>query len=311
MLINHVLSNNVESKIFNSFVDYFRKFLSDQCELIVSINAIDNADIYHYYRPQFELKFKQPSVVTIHHDFADIDTSLNFEKNLLKKYKQAKKIICLNTQQQKFLAKYRLYNTHIIPHGVNKKIFSRKIHSKNIKKDKLTLGVFSRRYARRVKGEAYLYELVKRLDKSKFNFIFVGQDRSHEYNYVTNLGFAAEVYDYVPYRLFNELYQKIDLLLILSLFEGGPACLPEALHSATPVISRKIGMIEDYLDDNILLISGDLQQDINNFEKLADMKTSFFAKMCKQAEINAQDIPSWQDIVQNYENIYKEVVSKQ
>ena len=45
---------------------------------------------------------------------------------------------------------------------------------------KLKLGVISKRYDRRFKGEVYQEELMLRLDPERFSFIFVGAGRTED-----------------------------------------------------------------------------------------------------------------------------------
>ncbi len=110
------------------------------------------------------------------------------------------------------------------------------------------LGLVSRRY-RGIKGEARLEELFQHLDRARFAFVFAGSGRSEDAARARAAGFAAQQWEALPYPLFGRLYEAMDVLLVLSDFEGGPACLPEALGAGVPVASRPVGMVPEWLRD--------------------------------------------------------------
>lgn len=268
VVINHVMSNDVQSGIFFDILRYFERYRPNDSHIVVSKGPVDGADIYHYHRPHLEKELKGNSVCTVHHDLSDTDNWLAYE-NFDPLYRQASKIICLNSNQRKFLNKRGIKKTELIPHGYNSEIFSL-LDNVSIEKEKITLGLVSKRYGRKVKGEEHLYEIVKRLDPTKFSFLLVGEGRSKDASYIKDLGFEVRVYEYLPYKLFGSLYEEINALLMLSLYEGGPANIPEAIVSGTPIIGMNVGMVSDYVKDreNGVLLTGDADVDalkIDNF----------------------------------------------
>jgi len=104
------------------------------------------------------------------------------------------------------------------------------------------LAWFPKRYGRRVKGEAYFRELSKRIDTDKFKFLLVGEGRDLTAVELESFGFEVQSFDYMPYKMIASFYAKIDALLVTSIFEGGPANLPEALVTRTPVFTTPVGM---------------------------------------------------------------------
>lgn len=306
MLINHVMSNDVQSSIFNDIINYFEKY--GKHKYIKSIKPIENADVYHYHRPNLENKLEEKSLVTVHHDLNELDGWLNIN-NFLDRYKETKKIICLNTNQKKYLEKININNTVVIPHGYNKDYLLQK---KEIKEDKnkMTLGFFSKRYPRKVKGEAYLFELSKRLDPTKIEFILVGENRSFETKFLRNFGFDVRLYESIPYSTLCSLYQEIDMLLMLSNFEGGPANIPEAVYTRTPLLSKNIGLVTDYIsEENGLIIEGDLTKDLNKINKLIEndfYELKELKKKCILKEYN--NLFSWEEVISLYEKEYEKIV---
>lgn len=307
-IINHVMSQDIHSNILNSFIDYLKK--SDPLDVhITSIEPIENADVYHYHRPHLEKKLMKSSVVTVHHDLEENDPWLSLSK-FLGVYKDAEAVVCLNHTQKKILSDYQINHTHVVPHGYNTKVFS-DIQKKTEKKQKLTLGLISKRYGRRVKGEAYFLDLIKRLDQDLFDFILVGDGRSQEYYLLKEYGFDVRVYERLPYRLFSSLYANIDILLMLSSFEGGPANVPEALISKVPVAGFPIGMIPDFIEDNVngLLLTGNVDDDAHRLMAFAE-KPEQFVRLQKSTNKANKKVPTWENVADMYNDVYISVVGK-
>jgi len=306
MRINFVMSSKVESKIFNAIINYFNKYLPKDKELYVSQYPLKNMDIYHYHRPNLEKELLSNSVVTVHHDLEDNDVWFHVER-YIDRYKEANLVICLNHTQKEILkTKYGITNTIIIPHGVDKNIFSfkKRIYDK---KNKFSIGIVSKRYARRVKGEAYLYEVSKRLNPSLIKFILVGEGRTEDKIKLDNLGFEVKVYEELPYNLFNSLYHSINVLLVASLFEGGPANIPEAIYTGTPILGRKIAMIKDMLIEggNGYFLTGDYNEDSQLINDLVNDTNNFYTNLYKNRYKNILD---WEEIVDRHLEAYMRII---
>lgn len=311
MRINFVMSNTVQSGIFTAIIGYFKKYLPANYELYVTEHPLDNMDIYHYHRPNLEKSLKENSVVTVHHDLEDTDPWFHASE-FIDRYHEADKIICLNSLQSKFLIEQEeLENTVIIPHGVDKNIFKRKEYKENTF-DKLKIAVVSKRYARRVKGEALMLELYKRLNPEKIAFYFLGEGRSVDKVEAESYGFESYCFEYLPYKMFNNFYQNIDILLIASLYEGGPANLPEALYCNIPVISREIAMMKDYIKEGVngFFLTGDPSKDSELINKLASNNDDSLSKIFKSISENTVEILDWKDVVDKHIEVYKEIYQK-
>jgi len=304
MTINIIMSNKVESYIFNSINNYFLKYIKED-KIIISEKAIEKAEVYHYHRPNLEKQLNKNSIVTVHHDLEDTDPWLDIN-NYLDRYREAETIVCLNSNQMNILKENGITNTVLIPHGVNKEVFKEKQKKINLN-DKKTIGIISKRYVRRVKGEIKLIEYLKRLDNTKINFIFVGNERRNEYEIAKKYGFESKLIEYLPYELYGELYEEIDFLMINSLFEGGPGNLPEAIYSRTPIISRPIAMVSDYLEENIngIKLTDNIDKDVEKINEI--IKEENYKKLIK--EINKYEIKilSWQEVIDKYKEIYRKI----
>ena len=308
MIVNHVMSNNVQSAIFNSILAYFDKYSVEDIKIVKTEKPIENADIYHYYRPNLENSIKEKSVITIHHDLNDNDEWLSIDK-FIPKYKQAKKIICLNTSQQEILKNYGINNTTVIPHGFNNEIFRYSDKPEKSDSCKKNILITSKRYPRKVKGEAFLYELLKYLDSDRVHFILVGENRSLDVEYFLKQNISVELHEYLPYKMFGNLYRDADFLLMCSHYEGGPANIPEAIASGLPIICNPIGIAKDLVrnKENGIYLSMDPLQDaqiINNYlgDEYKDLKFN-----AEKEETRSRAI-SWQEVVRQNIEVYKEIL---
>ncbi len=167
-------------------------------------------------------------------------------------------MICLNIGQRNLLAEHGISRIEVIPHGIDRKVFPVPPASRPVRTEgPVRLGLVSRRY-RGIKGETRLEELFQHLDRASFCLRLrwlrpVGGCRARAGRRVCRPAMEA-----LPYPLFGRLYEAMDVLLVLSDFEGGPACLPEALGAGVPVASRPVGMVPEWLrdGDNGLILEG-------------------------------------------------------
>lgn len=304
MILNHVMSSDISSGIFSDLIAYSRQYSDDEVEIKVSTKPINGCDIYHYHRPHLETCLLRNSVVTVHHDLNDDDKWHLFE-NFEKQYRQAAKVICLNSIQQSILNEKGIKNTVVIPHGFNQHIFS--AENKPVR-DVINLGVVSKRYGRKVKGEALLYDLMKRLDRSRIRFTFVGKDRTQDCWKARDLGYKAEAFERLPYKVFGSLYKSLDALLIPSIFEGGPANVPEAISTGTPLIAKPVGMIPDYLDDSRgVFLTGNPDTDASNINEFAKNK-EYQESIKFEAYLNSGNAMTWEQVTKKQFSLYRELV---
>lgn len=309
--VNHVLSKEVHSGIFEAIFKYFEKYSKGKgVKHYFSVYPKDNMDIYHYHRPNLENNLYDNAFTTVHHDLMDTDPWLNFEK-FLEIYKKMDNVVCLNHKQQEILNSYGIDSTVVIPWGYNENVFdiSNSELQNHSTDDKICLGVISKRYGRKVKGEALLYELAKRLSPEDFKFILVGDGRSESTYYLGKLGYDVESFDYLPYRVFNSLYERLDALLITSFYEGGPANVPEAFSKGVPIISTPVGFAQDFIinNENGIILSKDPSKDAKSIESILNEK--FLNKLKLNAKQMRKKMSTWEEVVDKYNYEYKKYIA--
>ena len=307
--INHVMSRETESGIFSSILDYYRKYSPNWIEHIESVRPIEGADVYHYHRPHLESALLKNSVCTVHHDLNDTDP-WHSRHHFIPRYTEASAVVCLNETQKQILTTeegFPIGKLFVVPHGYNHELLSLKA-PRSGHGEKFTLGIASRRYGRRVKGEAYLHELLKRLNPSLIKFILVGQDRSLDAIEMRQLGFEVVVFERLPYRVFQGFYDSIDCLLMCSGHEGGPANVPESLASGTPVLTSRVGMSIDFIinggNGHFLELNPD--EDANVIHHLAASPQAY-ASMEATCRSRAAEVPTWKDSIEENLKVYGQI----
>lgn len=243
-IVNHVMSQDIHSGIFEDILQRFEAYSHPGVKHVKSVRPIEGAHVRHYHRPHLESKLINPCVVTVHHDLNDHDGWLSLQ-TCIDRYREADLVVCLNSIQQRQLVSHGVAHTIVIPHGYDDALVATARALGRIKNSKFTIGIVSKRYPRKVKGEAYLLELAKRLDSYAIGFLLIGDGRAEEGACLRNLGFSVEVFERLPYPVLMDAYREIDALLMTSTYEGGPANIPEACGMGVPVIANPIGMVPD------------------------------------------------------------------
>jgi glycosyltransferase involved in cell wall biosynthesis len=306
--VNHVMSNDVKSKIFDDIMAYFKRY-AEGFVYQVSEKPLAGAVIRHYHRPNLESELVNPAIVTVHHDLAESDDWLSFD-SYEKQYRQADLIICLNEDQRSFLKRAGIENTVVVPHGYNDKYLSLARRDFDGER-KLTLGMFSRRYPRKVKGEAYFIELAQHLDPDHFKFLLIGQDRKLDARHLRQLGFEVRCYDGVPYPVLCQAYHSIDLLLIASRHEGGPANVPEALATSTPMATTPVGMARDFVKHGVngFFLAQDAAKDAAALEDLF-CHPQRMLELFEGARLASNAARPWSAVVARHEEIYRGLMNE-
>lgn len=299
MLVNIVMSSFVQSSIFEHMIGYFRRY--GKFRYIVTKDAVPGADIYYYFRPHLETKLQKNSIVTVHHDLSEKDDALCIER-FIPRYKEASVVVCLNSVQRDILNTYGITSTLVIPHGFNDEILYP--ITKRLS-DKKTLGFFSHHYARNVKGEPYFIELLKKLNPEKYKIILAGKKRLLLGKEICGLGYECDIYEALPYSCYNGLYSMIDALIITSEHEGGPANIPEALATNTPIIATKVGMIFDLVGwEGLTLLTRQIDKDIERIS--SSLEKSIPLLPVSETKFNFR-VMSWMQVVMQYDDLFSKI----
>lgn len=251
------------------------------------------------------------AIVTVHHDPRDTRGGwLSFDR-FLPRYREARLVHCLNSTQAALLAEQGLDHTCIIPHGVDRRVLPVPASPREWSGNSLRLGLISRRYSSGSKGEELFAALLPYLDPRRIAFTMVGMGRRREATVARAHGFEAKAWEHLPYHQIADIYASLDALLILSPFEGGPACLPEALGSGVPVLCTPVGMCVDFVKDgrNGLLLTGQPKADAEQIMALTDDHGRTMATLNSEAFVTAPAIPSWEHVMAQWHHLYASALS--
>lgn len=155
-----------------------------------------------------------------------------------------------------------------------------------------------------------MYELVKRLSPEHFEFLLVGRERRIDAKYLRERGFFVRSYDALPYSTLCSAYASIDILLVTSKFEGGPACIPEAIATSTPIISSPVGMSLDYIKhgENGFLLSMQPDDDVELINSLFQEDGQKLNIMFENAMRMTRLAIQWSEVIARYEQLYQRII---
>jgi glycosyltransferase involved in cell wall biosynthesis len=305
--VNHVLSTCLlTSRIFADLI-YRSAAAAPPTTRITSSDRPDRrADVWHYHRPNLEWRLLPRSVVTVHHDLRDERAWLSL-RSFLARYREAVAVHCLNRTQAAILAEHEIAHVHVIPHGVDRQVLPMPSEPRRVSGGRLRLGICSRRHRSGVKGEDRFAALLAHLDPACVSFVLVGAGRAPDAREARAKGFDVAHWEHLPYPLMAEIYGRIDALLILSSFEGGPASLPEALGSGVPVICTPVGMCPDFVRDggNGLFLTGRPAADGARIMALLDAGGSGMNVLNDGAFDSAWAISAWEEVMAEWHQLYR------
>ena len=300
MLVNYVYTGRVTG-IFHDIFKRYQKYSDDVgVNLIASSEPIDNADLYHYHRPNKCVEFRKNFVITQHFDIDDPYQRID-KADYIKKLKACKQIICLNDRDyQRFCSLG--FSCTLIEHGIDSDLEWEKTKNQN---NLVNIGVVAKRYRDGRKGELYLLKLARRLDRKRFGFVFFG---SGWFNVVWKLrliGFRVKYFENQSYFKLPEIYRDINILYIGSIYEAGPANLQEAVESGTFLLAHPVGAVPDYFEmqQSGQILSFDYNNDIKSIELLYSLVIS------KQSPSFRKETITWRRNFMKHVHLYNRLIN--
>lgn len=234
----------------------FRKFIKEKNINLVNVHGY----IAGFYIRVALVGLPIKVVWTMHVDIMDVP-NLTRRKKLVRKFIEdffnrffTSKIVCVSKSLANRIPKWVSKRTpvEVIYNGIDTKIFkSTSAVNKIENKQDLILGFISRLSIQ--KGIPFLLESVKELANLNVNFklLIVGEGDLRKdvekfiaanslQKYVEILGFKKDV---------SLILNKIDVLILPSLFEGFPMIILESLATATPVIASNVNGIPEIIQN--------------------------------------------------------------
>ena len=101
-----------------------------------------------------------------------------------------------------------------------------------------------------IKGPDVLCDVVERLNKKyKIYVLLSGPARGYVINRLETSGVKYKHFCFDDPNEVAELYRQIDLYMVCSRIEGGPKAILESMASGVPIISTRVGMAQDIIND--------------------------------------------------------------
>ena len=267
-------------------VDRFREEFYDYNSKITT-NDIKTADIIWIIAPWIWKKIKRKNLknkkvlCTIHH-FEEKD----FEKEGLKNFNKLDKYVdqyhVISELSFKQLKSLTLKNVTKIPFWVNQNIWFDISDTKilrenyNIDTQDFVVGSFQRDTEgfdlvspKLIKGPDRFIEIIEKLKYKNPLVLLSGKRRQYIINRLEKLEVRYKYFEMVDVKVLNELYNCLDLYIVISRVEGGPQSIVECATNKTPIISTDVGIASEILSENSIF-------NMNNFEKaIPDIETAF------------------------------------
>lgn len=102
-----------------------------------------------------------------------------------------------------------------------------------------------------IKGPDIFVDVVKKLKSYNPYVLLTGPARGYVKKRLTEEKIEFKHFIAKSNLELSKFYQTLDLYIISSRIEGGPKAVVEALASGVPIVSTKVGMVEDVIDDSL------------------------------------------------------------
>ena len=226
------------------------------------------ADVFHFWRPQAAVGVEDLSraVLTCHGlgYWAGGERGAQgrpiYGPQVIEAFRRAAAAIVLNSGDEQELQRHGLSQERIhgIPHAVDPEVFA--LRREHDPASKLVIGRVGRPYGPpddphsgvECKGRATLHEIMQGLKRhgGQIKWLFLGQGWEHEHALAQRLGFESMFIARTQRSYpdgFVAAYHEMDVFLVTSRAEGGPASLPEAMACRVWPVCTPVGMCADLI----------------------------------------------------------------
>lgn len=238
-------------------------------------------------------------------------------KRQIEAVKRAKAAIAISKFIEKRMKFYKGENVFYVPNGVDIRLFRPAKHS--FKKTLLTVCGISRQ-----KGLVFLVKALKEVAKmhKDFKWVHVGtipNEGDENFPYYLqiiklirkyNIGKYVNFLGRITLAKLIKIYQTSDVFVLPSLWEGMPLVVLEAMSCGLPIISTKIGGVEDLVIDNFngtLVNPKDSAALANAILQLFDNR-SLIKDMGKHSRKRVVKEFSWQVIARKIKEVYEQIL---
>ncbi len=262
--------------------------------------------LFLFFKPRITV------VVTAHHTYYQQSNLVNGEswKKIFipfehRTYELADKIIAVSESTKKVLmTKYDVPESKltVIPNGVNLAQFRKRNEVKAIKNSVLYVGRLDDRKGIKWMMRLFLHSAKRNKDGIK---LFIGgkgklEDWLRQFIVKNDLSSEVTLLGFIPDNELNEWFNKVDALIVPSVFEGFGLIAVEAIASNTPVLCREVDGLRD------IVKNGENGYFINQDSDMHDM----LSKCSKLTNVsNTVQQYSYEHVVKMTKDFYQTVMS--
>lgn len=166
--------------------------------------------------------------------------------------------------------------------------------------------------AKNLKG---LLRTVKELSlvRNDFELILIGEGKDYNaiYEYFKSLDFEENIVKFVGLKTSDqvaEIIRNVDFVVQFSNYESAGVVVQEALVSGTPVISSKVGIAPDYINESngILVEPGNEKQLLEALNYAIDHVNQYENEQIRE---NSKELFSYKNIGDKFDDIYCEILN--
>ena len=207
--------------------------------------------------------------------------------------------------------------------GVDSKIFTRqnkhnKIAARNelgISQDAFVIGSFQKdgigwnsgNKPKFIKGPDIFADVIQILSRTrKVSVLLTGPSRGYLISRLKKLGISFTYHRVEDYSTMPIYYHALDLYLITSREEGGPKGLVESISSSVPVVSTRVGMAVDLLNQSNVLSSFEPANIASELTEL--INTDNFSRPIKNENEIIESLDYKEIAVQYYDKVYSKLL---
>jgi len=159
-----------------------------------------------------------------------------------------------------------------------------------------------------IKGPDILCNVIERLSRQlNIHVLLTGPARGYVINRLITAGISYTHSYLKNYLDIVKYYQALDMYLVTSRIEGGPKAILEAWATGIPVVTTRVGMVDDICSDNNCAIT-EINDEVALCRQTLDLLVSRvkIAKL-RQGGLRAVMEFDWSKIAQNY---YSQIYSR-
>ena len=264
----NVVTGGAVSWVFGDLIDRLRRLV--KADIIVTERPLRHADVFHFWRPQAAVGGGDLSraVLTCHGFGYWGEGRPIYGPDVVDAFRRAAAVIVLNAGDLRTLVRAGVSDEriHRIPHAVDADVFG--LRPAHVPNAKLVIGRVGRPYGEaddphtgcECKGRATLHQIMLGLQHRAggIKWLLLGGGWEQEERFGRRLGYEVEFVERerIGYpEGFAEAYRRMDVYLVTSRAEGGPASLPEAMACGVWPLCTPVGMCGDLISPGL---NGDL-----------------------------------------------------